>query len=158
MEFVTHKTGDWALNLLVAGLCLRPLGQVRWRRAVGLYAYMYACLHFSIWLWLDRDLNVAEMLADVRERRFITAGFAALLLLTPLALTSTNGWIRRLGKWWGRLHALVYPAAVLAAAHYVWLVKKDRRWPYAYLAAILALLAWRAIRRDLPMAPSPARS
>lgn len=154
VEFVTHQTGDWALNLLLATLCLSPLARLtkspfwtRIRRAVALYGYLYACLHFSIWLVLDKDLDVAEMLADVGKRRFITAGFAALVLMTPLALTSTDGWIRRLGKRWGKLHRLVYPAAALAAIHYLWLVKADRRWPLTYLAALSALLGWRAWAR-----------
>jgi methionine sulfoxide reductase heme-binding subunit len=151
VEFVTHRTGDWALNLLVATLCLTPLARltgdrrfIQFRRAVGLYSYLYACLHFTTWLWLDKEFDLGEMLSDVGKRRFITVGFTALVLMTPLAITSTNGWIRRLGKRWGKLHQLIYPAAVLAGVHYFWLVKKDIRWPSAYLAAIAALLGWRA--------------
>jgi sulfoxide reductase heme-binding subunit YedZ len=153
VEFVTLETGGWALKLLILGLAMRPLGLIQYRRAVGVYAYMYALLHFSVWLWLDREFNLPEMLADVRERPYITAGFSALVLLTPLALTSTDGWLRRLGKWWGRLHVLVYPAVLLGCFHYLWLVKKDKRWPTFYLAATLVLLALRlpkAWRRRLP--------
>jgi sulfoxide reductase heme-binding subunit YedZ len=150
VEFVTHRTGDWALNLLVAGLCCRPLARLtkdsRWikaRRPVGLYAYMFACLHFTTWFWLDKELDVSDMLRDVGKRRFIMVGFAALVLLTPLAITSTTGWIRRLGKKWGQLHTLVYPAALLASIHYIWLVKRDERGPLTYLACLLFLLGWR---------------
>src|SRR5206468_11839346 len=97
------------------------------RRAVGLWAYAYACLHFLTWLWLDKEFDLREMLADVGKRRFITAGFTALVLLTPLAVTSTKGWIKRLGRKWVTIHKLVYPAALLRGIHYAWLVKKDER-------------------------------
>jgi sulfoxide reductase heme-binding subunit YedZ len=147
VEYVTHRTGDWALNLLIAGLCLSPLGQKKYRRAVGLYAYMYACLHFLTWLWLDKEFDFSEMFADVVKRRFILAGFSALVLLTPLALTSTDWAIRKLGKNWPKLHRLVYPAAALAVIHYIWLVKRDERWPLTYLASLAALLAWRVMKR-----------
>ena len=154
VEFVTHRTGDWALNFLILGLCMTPLAQAtgdgRWkkaRRAVGLYAFFYAALHFSTWLWLDKEFDLAEMLEDVAKRRFILVGFSALVLLLPLAVTSTTGWIRRLGKNWGRLHQLVYPAVLLACLHYLWLVKRDRRWPLAYLGAYLLLMGWRVTKR-----------
>ena len=151
VEFVTHRTGDWTLNLLLATLCLTPLARLTgagfWtkaRRAVGLSAFLYASLHFLTWLWLDKEFSLAEMLKDVVKRRFITAGFSALLLMTPLALTSTDAWMRRLGKRWGQLHRLIYPCAALGVIHYIWLVKRDLRWPLTYLAALAALLGWRA--------------
>ena len=166
VEFVTHRTGDWALNLLVAGLCCTPLAKItgdnrfvtKGRRAIGLWAYAYACLHFLTWLWLDKEFDLQEMLADVGKRRFITAGFTALVLLTPLAVTSTKGWIKRLGRKWVTIHKLVYPAVLLGGIHYAWLVKKDERWPAAYLSAIALLLAWRAWWRWARTKPAPARA
>jgi methionine sulfoxide reductase heme-binding subunit len=146
VEYVTHRTGDWALNLLLLTLCMTPLGLKRYRRAIGVYCYLYACLHFLTWLWLDKEFDLAEMLEDVVKRRFILAGFSALVLLTPLALTSTDWAIRKLGKRWGQLHRLVYPAAALAVIHYIWLVKRDERWPLTYLAVLAGLLGWRVIK------------
>jgi methionine sulfoxide reductase heme-binding subunit len=150
VEFVTHQTGAWALNLLVAGLCLTPLSRllkrsepIKVRRIVGLWAFAYALMHFLIWLVLYNELDWREMLYDVGKRRFITVGFAAFALLIPLAVTSTDGWIRRLGKKWGKLHMLVYPAAMLAVAHYYWLVKADKAWPIRYAVAVGLLLLFR---------------
>ncbi|HEX5693775.1 MAG TPA: protein-methionine-sulfoxide reductase heme-binding subunit MsrQ [Arenimonas sp.] len=143
---ITHDTGTWALRLLLLGLALTPLrriiGQawpIRFRRLVGLYAFFYACLHLATWLVLDLGGYWTQVFDDLAKRPYIMLGFAAWLSLLPLALTSTRGWMRRLGRRWGQLHRLVYVAAGLAVAHYLWLVKADLREPLVY-AAILALL------------------
>ncbi|WP_290594455.1 protein-methionine-sulfoxide reductase heme-binding subunit MsrQ [Arenimonas sp. SCN 70-307] len=156
---ITHDTGTWALRLLLLGLALTPLrrfsGQawpIRFRRLVGLYAFFYACLHLATWLVLDLGGYWTQVFDDLAKRPYITLGFSAWLLLVPLALTSTRGWMRRLGRRWGQLHKLVYAAAVLAVLHYLWLVKADLREPLVY-AAILALLLglrWRWRRGAAP--------
>lgn len=154
---LTHATGDWALRLLLLGLALTPLrrllGQpwpLRFRRLVGLYAFFYACLHLAIYLVLDLGGFWAQVFDDIAKRPFITVGFTAWLLLLPLALTSTRGWMRRLGRRWGQLHRAVYVAGALAVLHFLWLVKSDLREPGLY-AAILALLLglrlWWRLRR-----------
>ncbi len=143
---ITHATGTWALRLLLVGLALTPLrrllGQtwpIRFRRLVGLYAFFYACLHLATWLVLDLGGFWTQVFDDLVKRPYIMLGFAAWLCLLPLAITSTRGWMRRLGRRWGQLHRLVYGAGVLAVAHYLWLVKADLREPLVY-AAILGLL------------------
>lgn len=157
---ITHATGTWALRLLLLGLALTPLrrltGQawpIRFRRLVGLYAFFYACLHLATWLVLDLGGYWTQVFDDLAKRPYIMLGFAAWLSLLPLAVTSTRGWMRRLGRRWGQLHKLVYAAGVLAVAHFLWLVKADLREPLLY-AGILAVLlgfrgvvAWRARRR-----------
>ncbi len=147
IEFVEHWLGDWTLRLLLATLAVTPLRKllrlprlVRFRRMLGLFAFFYGSLHLLAWVGLDRFFALSEMWADVLKRRYITVGFAAFLLLVPLAVTSTAGWMRRLGgRRWQRLHRLVYLAAVFGVVHYLWLVKSDRTRPLRY-AAILALL------------------
>jgi len=127
-EFIQHFMGDWAIRLIVATLAITPLrkllgapGLVRFRRMIGLFAFFYACLHVLTYLWLDKLFDFPAMVKDVSRRPFITAGFAAFACLVPLALTSTAGWIRRLGgKRWQRLHRLVYVTAIAAVAHYYW--------------------------------------
>ncbi len=143
---ITHATGTWALRLLLLGLALTPLrritGQawpIRFRRLVGLYAFFYACLHLATWLVLDLGGFWTQVFDDLVKRPYIMLGFTAWLCLLPLAITSTRGWMRRLGRRWGQLHKLVYGAGVLAVAHYIWLVKADLREPLMY-AAILGLL------------------
>ncbi len=152
VEFVEHRTGDWALNLLVLGLCMTPLARwtkrsepIKLRRMIGLFAFFYASIHFLTWLSLDNEFSWPDLLDDLKRRRFILVGFSALVLLVPLAITSTDGWIKRLGRNWGRLHKLVYPATILACVHYYWLVKADHAWPLRYAAAVGALLAVRAL-------------
>jgi sulfoxide reductase heme-binding subunit YedZ len=163
---LTHGTGDWALRLLLLSLAMTPLrrllGQpwpIRFRRLVGLYAFFYACLHLSIYLVLDLGGYWTQIFEDIAKRPYITVGFGAWLLLLPLALTSTRGWIRRLGRRWGQLHRPVYVAGALAVLHFLWLVKSDLREPLVY-AAVLALLLgvrlWWRLRRPAPVQP-PAR-
>ncbi|MGB0721599.1 MAG: sulfite oxidase heme-binding subunit YedZ [Gammaproteobacteria bacterium] len=147
VETITHATGDWALRLLLLTLAVSParrwLGW-RWpqalRRMLGLFSFFYAALHFSTWFILDQGLSLQLMVVDVIERPYITVGFTAFVLLIPLAATSTNGMIRRLGgKRWKALHKTVYAIGILAVLHYLWLVKADYIEPGVY-AVILALL------------------
>lgn len=154
-EFIQHFTGDWAIRLIVATLAVTPLrkllgvpGLIRFRRMIGLFAFFYACLHVLTYLWLDKLFDFPAMLKDVGRRPFITAGFAAFVCLVPLAVTSTAGWIRRLGgKRWRRLHSLVYVTAIAAVVHYYWLVKSDIRQPMLYGTLVALLLAWRVVSR-----------
>jgi methionine sulfoxide reductase heme-binding subunit len=151
VEFYQHQTGDWTLRFLVFTLCITPLRRIfnlpeliRFRRMLGLFAFFYVSLHFLTYLGPDQSFSFAGMLKDVAKRPFITVGFAAFLLLIPLALTSTAGWIRRLGgKRWQMLHRAVYASAVLGVIHYYWLVKSDIRKPLFYGALVAILLAWR---------------
>jgi len=133
---------------------------IRFRRMIGLYAFFYGCVHFGIYLYFDKLFDVHEIVKDVAKRPFITVGVASLLLMLPLAVTSTAGWIRRLGgKRWQRLHRLVYASGVAAVVHYYWLVKSDVRLPLLYGAIIGALLLFRiAVRlRFQPAQMRPAR-
>ena len=153
IEFITHATGDWALRFLVITLAITPLRKilglpelVRFRRMLGLFAFFYVCLHFSTYIVLDKFFDMSEIWKDVLKRRFITVGFAAFLLLIPLAVTSTAGWIRRLGgKRWQALHRLIYASAILAVIHYYWLVKSAVIRPLTYGAIVAVLLLFRAV-------------
>ncbi len=152
IEYITHATGDWTLRFLVITLSVTPARKlsnlpqlIRFRRMLGLFAFFYGCLHFSTYIWLDKFFDVSEMIKDVIKRPFITAGFAGFALMIPLAVTSTAGWIRRLGgKAWQRLHRLVYASAAAGVIHYYWLVKSDVRKPVMYGAAVALLLGYRA--------------
>ena len=152
IEAITGGTGVWTLRILLLTLAISPARRllgwpnlIRFRRMIGLFAFFYALLHLTTYLWLDKFFDVEEMWQDVVKRRFITAGLAAFLLMVPLAVTSTAGWIRRLGgKRWQALHRLVYVSAVAAVVHYLWLVKVDIRPPAMYAAVLLLLLAYRA--------------
>lgn len=151
VQFVEHWTGDWTIRFLIITLCITPFRKllrvpqiIRFRRMLGLFAFFYACLHFSTWIGLDRFFNLSDMWADVLKRRFITVGFAGFVLLIPLAITSTKGWIRRLGgKRWQLLHRAIYLSAIAGVIHYYWLVKSDERKPLQYAAIVALLLAWR---------------
>lgn len=152
IEFITHATGDWTLRFLVLTLAISPLRKIvhqpqliRFRRMLGLFAFFYVCLHFATWIGLDKFFDWSEMWKDVQKRRFITVGFAGFVLLIPLAITSTAGWIRRLGgRRWQLLHRLVYLTAILGVIHYYWLVKSDVTKPLEYAWMVGVLLAWRA--------------
>jgi methionine sulfoxide reductase heme-binding subunit len=147
IEVITHSTGDWTLIFLLVTLAVTPLRKltrqlwlIRFRRMFGLFAFFYVVLHFLTYIWLDKFFDLHEMLKDVAKRRFITVGFTGFLLLIPLAVTSTTGWIRRLGgKRWQALHQLIYFSALAGVIHYYWLVKADVRKPLEY-AFVLALL------------------
>jgi methionine sulfoxide reductase heme-binding subunit len=150
IEVITHSTGDWTLILLLATLAITPLRRITrqyWliglRKMLGLYAFFYGTLHFTTYLWLDKFFDWREMLKDIAKRPFITVGFAAFTLLIPLAITSTKGWIRRLGKNWQRLHRLIYAAGILGVIHYLWLVKADKTKPLEYGIVLSVLLLYR---------------
>ncbi|MHB1655344.1 MAG: protein-methionine-sulfoxide reductase heme-binding subunit MsrQ [Burkholderiales bacterium] len=155
VEFITHSTGTWTLVGLMLTLTVTPLRQltgyidlIRIRRMLGLFTFFYASLHFVTYIWLDQFFDLHAIVKDVYKRPFITVGFIAYLLLIPLALTSSNAMIRRLGaKRWQRLHRAVYLIAILGVLHYVWLVKKDIRQPLIYAGILSFLLGWRVIRR-----------
>ena len=158
-----HDFGAWGLRLLLLTLCVTPLRlllEKAWlaslRRPLGLWSFAYLVLHFASWLTLDRVLDVAAIVEDIVERPYITVGFAALLLLIPLAATSTAGWMRRLGRRWQRLHRLIYVAAVLGCVHFWWQVKADWREPLLYAGLLAVLLAWRlreSSKRRIPVQP-----
>ena len=146
IEDITHRTGDWALRFLLVTLAVTPVrrlagwhGLIRFRRMVGLFAFFYAVLHFSTYLVFDHFFDILLIIDDVAERKYVTAGFVAFVLMIPLAVTSTQGWIRRMGKRWTALHRLVYASAAAGVVHFLWLVKIDIGEPLIY-AAILAIL------------------
>lgn len=151
VETLQHTTGDWTLRFLVFTLAITPLRKtfqlpelIRFRRMLGLFAFFYVLLHFLTYLGPDQSFNFSGMWDDVAKRKFVTVGFAAFLLLIPLAITSTTGWIRRLGgKRWQALHRSIYAAAILGVIHYYWLVKSDVRKPVFYGVLVGILLLWR---------------
>jgi sulfoxide reductase heme-binding subunit YedZ len=153
VDELQDEIGEWALRFLLLTLCVTPLAVtlrkpwlVGLRRMLGLFAFTYVSLHLANWLVLDQWFDLRAIAADVVKRPYITVGMAAFLLLVPLAVTSTAGWMRRLGRRWHRLHRLVYPAAILGCVHFWWQVKADWREPAVYAAVLALLLGWR-IRR-----------
>jgi sulfoxide reductase heme-binding subunit YedZ len=150
IERITHQTGDWTLILLLVTLAVTPLRRITsineliaFRRMLGLFAFFYGTLHFLTYIWLDKFFDMHEIVKDVYKRPFITAGFTGFVLMIPLAITSTKGWIRRLGKKWQMLHRLIYASAIAGVVHYIWLVKKDVRKPLIYAFLLAILLLWR---------------
>jgi sulfoxide reductase heme-binding subunit YedZ len=150
---IEHRLGLWALRFLMMTLAITPLRQithqsvlVRFRRMLGLYAFFYATLHFTAYLVLDLRGYWAQIFEEIAKRPYITVGFTAWLLLVPLAITSTQAAIRRLGRNWARLHRLVYVIGVLAVLHFWWLVKSDVREPALYATILATLLGWRAVK------------
>lgn len=151
IEVITRATGKATLIFLLVTLSVSPARQllkqpwlIRFRRMFGLLAFFYGMLHFLTYIWLDKFFDLHDMLADIEKRKFITVGFTAFVLMIPLAITSTSGWIRRLGgKRWHRLHQLIYVSAVLAIFHFLWLVKFDIRRPVKYGAVLALLLGYR---------------
>lgn len=146
IEELEHWSGLTSLTVLLGALAVTPLRKLTgWnplqkvRRLVGLFAYFYVVVHFGIWLGVDQLFAWEYIVEDIAERPYILVGFAAFLLLTPLAVTSTRGWIRRLGKKWVWLHRLVYAAGVLGVIHYFWVTRADDRGPFV-AAAVLAVL------------------
>lgn len=167
VEFVQHATGDWSLRFLIFTLAISPLRKllhapelIRFRRMLGLFAFFYVCLHFLTYIGPDQSFSLGGMWKDVEKRRYITVGFLGFVLLIPLALTSTAGWIRRLGgKRWNMLHRAIYISAVCGVIHYYWQVKSDIRRPLFYAALVFILLVWRLAswltkNRPLPSAKS----
>lgn len=158
VETINRYTGDWVLRFLLITLAVTPLrrltgwnGLLRYRRMLGLFAFFYACVHFLSWAWLDQYFVLADIVQDVAKRPFITVGFASFLMLIPLAMTSTNAMIRRLGaKRWQQLHRLVYLIGIGGVVHFLWLVKSDIREPLIYgviLALLLGYRVWDRARR-----------
>ncbi len=160
IEFITHATGDWTLRFLAITLAVTPLRKllrwpdlIRFRRMLGLFAFFYGSLHFLTYIWLDKFFDWADIVKDVGKRPFITAGFTAFILLVPLVITSTAGWIRPLGgKNWRRLHSLIYVSATAGVVHYYWLVKSDITRPVFYGAIIALLLAYRVAIKQMGIA------
>jgi sulfoxide reductase heme-binding subunit YedZ len=162
IEAFTRGLGDWALRLLLITLAVTPLrrltGQVwvmKLRRMLGLFVFFYACLHLTAYLWLDQFFDWPAILMDIVKRPFITTGMIAFVLLVPLAATSSNAMIRRLGgRRWQQLHRLIYPLAMIAVLHYTWMVKVDVTQPAIYgviLALLLGLrLWWRLVDASKP--------
>lgn len=149
-----HAMGEWALRFLILGLAVTPLRRefgislLKYRRAIGLTAFLYVLLHLAVYLLLDQGLDWSAIWADIVKRPYITIGMAGLVLLLPLAATSFNAAIRWIGgRNWNRLHTLVYPAVLAGAVHYVMLVKSWPPEPLVYLGIVLALLGWRVWRR-----------
>ncbi len=153
IEYITHSTGWWALAFLLITLSVTPLRRLanlpwllRLRRMLGLFAFFYASLHFTTYIWLDQFFDVKEIVKDVVKRPFITVGFAAFVLLIPLAATSTNAMVRKLGaKRWQNLHRLVYLIGGLGVVHFWWLVKKDITEPFIFAILLAALLIARLL-------------
>lgn len=151
VKFMQHVTGDTALTCLMLTLAVTPLRRltgwneiIKVRRLIGLTAFWYACIHLSTYVVFDQSLSLDEIFRDIVKHPWVLVGFTAFLCLVPLAITSTSGWVRRLGgKRWQRLHRLVYVAAAAGVLHYFWLVKKDVTFPLAYGAVLLVLLGSR---------------
>ena len=151
VTFIQHETGDWTLLFLVFTLTITPLRKIsglpeliRFRRMLGLFAFFYVCLHFLTYFVLDQQASLTGIWHDVAKRRYITVGFIGFVLLIPLAITSTTGWVRRLGgKRWQTLHRSIYITAICGVIHYYWLVKSDVRKPLMYGAIFGVLLLWR---------------
>jgi sulfoxide reductase heme-binding subunit YedZ len=153
VDVITRSTGKWTLTFLLITLSVTPVRKlaglswlIKFRRMLGLFAFFYGCLHLTTYIWLDKFFDVQAMLHDIAKRRFITAGMTAWLLMLPLAITSTTGWIRRMGgKRWQKLHRLIYFSAAAGVVHFIWLVKADLRRPLTFGAVLAALLAYRAV-------------
>jgi methionine sulfoxide reductase heme-binding subunit len=150
VEAIQDTFGQWGLRFIVITLAVTPVRDwfnmpwlVQLRRMLGLYAFFYVLMHFLTWLLLDQGLYWSGILEDIAKRPFITIGFTALLLLIPLAVTSTNKMMRRLGKRWKTLHRLIYGISLLGVWHYYWQVKSDTTEPLIYLTIVLVLLGWR---------------
>lgn len=155
VETLTHRTGTWALICLLLSLSFTPMKNLGWkqgmklRRMTGLYSFFYASLHFMVYWVFDQSLSLDYVWQDVADRPYITLGFTAWLLLIPLAVTSTAGLRRRLGKKWLTLHKLVYPIGVLAVAHYIWLIRADYAEVYVYITWLSILLIFRLVHSKI---------
>jgi methionine sulfoxide reductase heme-binding subunit len=152
IEAVTLSTGRWTLRFLLITLAITPLRRltgwnrvITFRRMLGLFAFFYASLHFATYVVADQFFDWETIVEDITKRPFIMVGFAALVLLMPLALTSTKGWIRRLGRRWQTIHRLIYVATALAVVHFIWKVKSDLRDPLLYASILAVLLGFRVV-------------
>jgi len=164
IEFITHATGDWTLRFILVTLSVTPFRKllglpdlIRFRRMFGLFAFFYGCLHFTTYIWLDKFFDLKEVWKDIDKRPYITLGFLAFVLMIPLAITSTAGWIRRLGgRQWQVLHRLIYLTAIAGVVHYYWLVKSAIIRPLTYAAILTVLLLWRIASKFWPRPSAPA--
>jgi len=157
IEFITHFTGDWTLIFLLASLSVTPLRKIsgwneliKYRRMLGLFAFFYAVLHFATYTVLDHFFDFPAIVKDVMKRPYVTAGFTGFVLMIPLAMTSTAGMIRRLGKRWQQLHRFVYVVGIAGVIHFYWLVKADIRRPVQYGAVLALLLGYRLVVKWMP--------
>lgn len=151
-EELEKQTGRWTLRILGATLAISPLRRIfgwnaliRYRRMLGLFVFFYATIHLAAYLWLDMQFDASDIVEDIVKHKYITIGMVAYLTLIPLAITSTKGWIRRLGKRWQKLHRLIYVTAIAGTIHYLWAVKKDTFLPLVYLSIAIILLGYRLI-------------
>ena len=149
---ITHATGDWTIRFLLITLAVTPVRKIthqywliRYRRMLGLFAFFYGCLHLLTWIVIDKFFDFPEMLADIAKRRFITVGMLGFALLIPLAVTSTQKAIRKMGKRWQKLHRLIYFSAIAGVIHYWWLVKADITLPRMYALILTGLLLYRVV-------------
>jgi sulfoxide reductase heme-binding subunit YedZ len=154
IEELMHRLGIWGLNFLLITLTVTPLRRLtgmnwllRFRRMLGLFAFFYLLMHFLTYLGLDQRFDLAAIIEDIAERPYITVGFTALMLLVPLAATSTHAMMRRLGRRWQKLHRLVYLIAILGVVHFYWQVKLDTLEPLIYATILAILLGYRLIGR-----------
>jgi sulfoxide reductase heme-binding subunit YedZ len=152
IKTVTHQTGRWGLGFIAATLAVTPLRRITgwnlvapYRRTLGLVGFSYIVVHFLIYLVLDQFFDIGTIAKDVGKRPYITLGFTGFVLMVPLAVTSTKGWIRRLGRRWTRLHALIYVTALVGVVHFTWAVKKDLAAPTFFAAVIGGLLVLRLV-------------
>jgi len=157
IEFITRFTGSWVLIFLLATLSVTPLRKItgwndliKFRRMLGLFAFFYALLHFSTYIVLDHFFDFQRIAKDILKRPYVTVGFTGFVLMIPLAITSTAGMIRRLGKRWQQLHRLVYVAAIAGVIHFYWLVKADIRRPLQYGTVLAILLGYRLFAKWTP--------
>jgi len=168
VEFIEHKTGDWAMRFLLITLAVTPLRKIfeqplliRFRRMLGLFAFFYVCVHLSMYLIFDQAFSIPGIYADVLKRPYITVGTAGFLMLIPLAVTSTAGMVRRLGpKRWQLLHRLIYFCALAGVIHYYWLVKSDVREPLMYGGILAVLMLFRVrmwLQKSAKSKPQPTR-
>ena len=156
-ESILHMTGDWVIYFLLITLAVTPLRKltgwndlIKFRRMLGLFAFFYACIHFLSYIGFDRLFDLSDMAREIVKRPFILVGFAAFVLLVPLAITSTRGWVLRLGgARWSALHKVIYPIAILGVVHYWWLVKRDITWPLVFAVVLAGLLAYRIVKRGV---------
>jgi sulfoxide reductase heme-binding subunit YedZ len=166
-QFLEHATGDWILRFLAITLAVTPLRKIkilgltqliRFRRMLGLFAFFYAFLHFSLYLGLDQVLDFHGVWADIAKRPYITVGFTGFVLMIPLAITSTAGMVRRMGyRRWQMLHRAIYVSAVAGVIHFYWLVKSDVHLPLIYAGIMAALLGWRLFAWFSDRGRKPAR-
>ena len=152
VEEIIRTLGDWGIYFLLTGLAVTPVRKIfkqnwliRYRRMIGLFTFFYVSMHFLSYIWFEQFFSVQDIVKDIIKRPFITIGFVCYLLLVPLALTSTNGMMKRLKKNWGRLHKVVYPVSMLALLHYFMMIKADYLVPGVMLVILSLLLGYRVI-------------